>query len=276
MMDLLQLEGVTPSGYRPTEDGLLIIASATVNPPQACSSCTGIILYKHGTRTYQYADTPMHGKSVRIEIERQRFRCRSCGTVITPTIPSLDDKRVATRRLVEYIQSRSFGTTFTLLAKETGLVVNTIKSITQDYTESLEKRFTRVTPRLLGLDEVMIGGDYRFMLTNLEMHTVFDIQAKRTLAFLREYFKNLKDKENIEWVALDMWEPYQIVLREYVPNAKLVIDRFHVIAKASTALETLRIEIQKSLPRQDRLVLKKNIRWSLLKGEKKERSTIGN
>lgn len=267
MIDLLQLEGVSPSGQRDVDDGgLLIIANAVVDAPRQCPTCGNAPVYKHGKRLYQYADTPMRGKPVKVEIERQRYRCKACGTVTTPDIPSLDDKRVATRRLVEYVQGRCFGTTFTLLARETGLVVNTIKAIALDHAEWLEKHSNRATPRLMGLDEVKIAGVFRMVITNIEMRTVFEMYEKRTLARIREFFKDLKNKENVEWVALDMWEPYRVVLGEQLPDARLVIDRYHVVRMASEALEKIRISLQKSMSREERLLMKKGIRWSLLRG----------
>lgn len=267
MIDLLQLEGVSPCGQQKDKGRLLIIADAIVAAPDQCTSCGAIPVHKHGNRIYQYADTPMQGMPVMVKIQRQRYRCKSCGKTMMPSIPSLDDKRVATRRLIEYIQKRCFQTTFTLLAQETGLVVNTIKAVTLDYAAWLEAHLNCATPRLMGLDEVMIAGDYRAVITNLEMRTVFDVREHRTLEKLSPFFKQLKNKENVEWVSLDMWEPYKVMLAKELPDAKLVIDRFHVVRMASDALEKIRISLQKSMSTGDRLLMKKNTRWSLLRGK---------
>lgn len=266
MIDLLQLDGVDPIGQKIEDGTLLILANGIVDAPKQCPACGNAPLYKHGKRKYQYADTPMHGKPVKVEIERQRYRCNACGTVVTPDIPSLDDKRVATRRLVEYIQGRCFGATFTLLARETGLVVNTVKAIAMEYAELLENHSNLDTPRLMGLDEVKIAGDYRTVFANLEMKTLFEIYEKRTLSRIRDFFKNLKDKEKVEWVVADMWEPCKVVLGEQLPDARRVIDRFHVVCMASDAHEKIRIDLQKPMSKEDRLFMKKGIRWSPPRG----------
>ena len=267
MIDLLQLDGVSPVGQKNEKDHLLIIADSVVEAPSVCPSCGSTLIYKHGNRLYQYADTPMRGQPVRVEIKIQRYRCKACGTVVTPEIPSLDDKRLATSRLVDYIRGRCFNTTFTQLAKETGLVINTVKAIAMDYAEWLENHSIRETPRLMGLDEVMVAGDYRAVIANLEMKTLFEIYEKRTLPKMRDFFKTLKDKDKVEWVAADMWETYKVVLNEQLPHARRVIDRFHVVRMASTALEKIRIDLQKSMTKGDRLLMKKGIRWALLKGQ---------
>jgi transposase len=266
VIDLLQLDGVSPIGQKFEEGNLLIVADSIVAAPLQCTSCGNSPVYKHGKRKYQYADIPMRGSPVTVEIEKQRYRCRACGTVITPEVPSLDDKRVATKRLVEYIQGRCFGTTFTLLARETGLVVNTVKAIAMDYAELLEAHSCRETPRFMGIDEVMISGDYRAVITNLEMRTLFEVYEKRTLSRIREFFKKLKNKEKVEWVAADMWEPYKIIINEQLPDARLVIDKFHVVRMASDALEKICIDLQKSMSKEERLLMKKGMRWPLLRG----------
>ena len=267
MYDLLQLEQIQPIGMRDDEGQILIIAENIASPPEQCEKCGNSPLYRHGKRRATYADTPIHGKPVKVEIETRRYRCKACGTVVTPSSPSLDDKRVATRRLVRYIQDRCFGTTFTWLAKEVGLALNTVKGITQDYAAHLEEQVDLETPRLLGLDELHILDKPRAVLVNLEMHSMFDILESRTKAHLTDYFKGLKDKNRIEWVVIDMWKPYELVIGTQLPNARIVIDRFHVVKEASKKLDGLRKHLQSKLSSQDRIKLKKHLRWSLLRNE---------
>jgi len=264
-VDLLLLQGVIPLGTSDEGDHIKIIATAGVSAPTICPACGHQPLYKHGSRLYQYADTAMHGKPVKVEIERQRYRCKECGKVETPEIPSLDDKRIATRRLVKDIQSKCFSKTFSDLSRETGLVVNTIKSIALDYMERLDEIYVRETPRIMGVDEVKICGEYCAVITNIEMRTAFDMLKKRTKDVITPYFRNLKDKDKIEWITLDMWGPYKDVLSQEIPDARLVIDRYHVVEKASRALDVLRIKLQKAFDDSDRIRMKKHLRWGLLR-----------
>ncbi|WP_419600419.1 ISL3 family transposase [Thiolapillus sp.] len=267
MYDLLQLTQIRPIGMRDDGDKILIFAENIATPPDRCDKCGNAPLYKHGKRRYTYADTPIHGKPVKVEIETRRYRCKACGTVVTLSSPSLDDRRVATRRLVQYIQDRCFGTTFTWLANEVGLSLNTVKGITQDYAAHLEELVELETPRLLGLDELHILGKPRAVLVNLEMRSMFDMLESRTKVLLTNYFKNLKNRDRIKWVVIDMWKPYELVIGKQLPNARIVIDRFHVVKEASKKLDELRRHLQSKLSSEDRIKLKKHLRWSLLRNE---------
>ena len=267
MHDLLQLEQIRPIGMRGDGNQILILAENTALPPVRCEKCGHAPLYKHGKRRYTYADTPIHGKPVKMEIETRRYRCKACGTVVTLSSPSLDDKRVATRRLVQYVQDRCFETTFTRIAKEVGLVLNTVKGITQDYAAYLEEWGELETPRLLGMDELHILDKPRCVLVNLEMRSMFEMLASRTKAHLTDYFQKLKHRDRIEWVVIDMWKPYEVVIGQQLPDARIVIGRVHVLKEASSRLEELRKHLQAKLSSEDRVRLKKYLRWSLLRGE---------
>ena len=62
-----------------------------------------------------------------------------------------------------------------------------------------------------------------------------------------------------------MWRPFKKSFRLHLPNAKLVIDKFHVVRMASEALDTERKALQSSLDRDARLNMKKHLRWILLR-----------
>ena len=59
--------------------------------------------------------------------------------------------------------------------------------------------------------------------------------------------------------------PFKRSFAPYLPNARLVIDRFHVVKMASEALEEERKKYQVTLSKDERLQVKKSIRWLMLK-----------
>jgi transposase len=88
---------------------------------------------------------------------------------------------------------------------------------------------------------------------------------KRTQEHLKPFFKSLPDREKVEWVCTDMWRPFKRSFSQYLPNARLVIDKFHVVKMASEALEHERKKYQAELSKDARLYVKKSIRWLTLK-----------
>ena len=69
------------------------------------------------------------------------------------------------------------------------------------------------------------------------------------------------NKENIEVVTMDMWNTYRTAVNKVIPNAKIVVDKFHVV---NLGLEKVRKDLRKTLTSTQRKVLK-NERCVLLK-----------
>ena len=107
--------------------------------------------------------------------------------------------------------------------------------------------------------EVNLAGDMRCVLTNLATNNVFDMLPERTQEHLKPFFRDLRDRERVEWVCTDMWRPFKRSFAKYLPNAKLVIDKFHVLKAASEALETERKICQAQLSKNQRIHVKKSI-----------------
>lgn len=263
MFDLLGLPGVKPVDIRPGKT-LTIVAELSEDMTPQCPECAKP-LHKHGRRASIFADTPMQMQPVRLEINRPRYRCETCGKTVTPELTFLDEKRRATKRLVDAIRQRCLGMTFHALAEQTGLAVNTIKNIAHDLIEELENTVQYETPVIMGIDEVNLAGDYRCVITNLATNNVYQILEFRTQDHLKPFFKNLRDRERVEWVCTDMWRPFKRSFSQYLPNARLVIDKFHVVKMASEALDEERKKYQSTLSKDGRVYVKKSIRWLTLK-----------
>ncbi len=260
MLDLLNLPGVRPVDIQSSQGAITITAEVVEARLPVCPQCSKR-LYRHGRRRIEFADTPQQMHPVRLVIDRPRYRCESCCKTVTLELPFLDERRRATQRLVGAIRERCLGMTFRGLAEQTGLAVNTIKNIAQDLIEDLEATVRYKTPVIMGINELNLAGGYRCIITNLATNSVFDILEERTKAHMRSFFRNLPDREKVEWVCTDMWRPVKECYGPYLPNARLVIDKFHVVRMASDALEDERKRHQAALDRNERLRVKKSIRW---------------
>ena len=265
MLNILQLDGATPTDIR-YEDSSIVISIEPSDDAVAkhCHNC-GAKVYKHGKRVNRFADTPMQMQPVTLEVTRTRYRCADCKSMFMPEFTFLDDKRRATSRLIDAIKKRCLNSTFTHLSEETGLAINTIKNISSDYIEELERTVRFETPSIMGIDELKLGGEYRCVITNLGMKSLYDMLPNRRQELLIPYFEKLPDADKVEWVCTDMWRPYKRSFRDYLPNATLIIDKFHVVRIASELMEKERKDMQSQFNKVARLHAKKNLRWLTLK-----------
>jgi transposase len=266
--DLLGLEGLR--ALRVDEsDGECVIEAEGTEVPTACPDCGPVLgrLYGHGSQTQSFRDTPMHGMPTRLAIRRRRFQCQHCHKTLFEPLVAMDDKRLVTRRLLGHVRRQVFSETFASLARQAGLDEKTIRNICEDFVAELRTEVRFRTPRVLGIDELKIVGAYRAVITNIEKRCLFDMLTTRSKNDLLGYFQALPDKAQIEWVTMDMYHVYRDVARQTLPNARIVVDRFHIERMANEVIEQIRKRFRKELPDKERLKLKDE-RFLLLKRQR--------
>jgi transposase len=179
-------------------------------------------------------------------------------------LPAMDGKRQATTRLIQYIETRCVKETFSALAREIGIDDKTVRFVFDDYVARRQKEVQFVIPEVLGIDELKIIGDYRAMLTNIDKLALFDLLPSRKKVSLLEYFNTMPDKQNVQTLVMDMWNPYRQIGKKVFPGKLIVADRFHVVRMANKGMERVRKQIRKTVDDRTRIKLKDE-RFLLLK-----------
>jgi transposase len=98
----------------------------------------------------------------------------------------------------------------------------------------------------IGVDEKSVGKGHTYMtlVCDLEASTVEYIAEDRKQTSLDGYFQGLsqEQKEGIEAVAMDIWDPYIASVRTHLPQAedKIVFDRYHLMTHMGKAVDEVR------------------------------------
>ena len=114
-------------------------------------------------------------------------------------------------------------------------------------------RKARKNVRRIGVDEKAVAKGHRYMtlVCDLDEGTVEHVGEDRKLESLNRYYDGLskKQRDSIEAVAMDMWEPYIQSTLSRVPDAakKIVFDRFHVMGHVGKAVDTVRKQEHREL-----------------------------
>jgi|JTFO01.1.fsa_nt_gb transposase len=231
---------------------------------QSCAHCQHHEMVRFGRRTEVIMDTPIHGKRVGIWINRRRYRCQGCGRTFYEPIKCKDSKRLATNRLVAFIERQAVSRTFAQIADDVGIDEKTVRNIFSDYCERMNATLDFAAPRYLGIDEIHIIKRPRLVLTNIEQRTLLDMVKTRTKTTVQRYLMTMKGKENVRFVAMDMWPAYRDSVYSCLPNATVVIDKFHVVKMANQGMESARKALKDSIPRKANTTLKRE-RFVLLR-----------
>lgn len=111
----------------------------------------------------------------------------------------------------------------------------------------------------IGVDEVARakGHDYMTVIYDMVEGHLIGVETGRTADVFSGFLKRLPKEtaEKIEAVAMDMGPSYQKSVRESLPNADIVFDRFHVMQSYSKAVSNQRrIEYRKASKSGKRLL----------------------
>jgi transposase len=134
----------------------------------------------------------------------------------------------------------------------------------------LQRRFAR--PKLkhlrqIAIDEISIGAGHRYLtlVLDLESGAVVHVGRGKGGAALETFWKRLRRSgAKVRAVATDMSAAYIDAVRQRLPKATLVFDRFHVMKLFNDKLSELRRQLYRQATAAERRVLK-GVRWLLVK-----------
>ena len=266
MHNILNLPDWNVTDVTETDDNYRIIAQPATEPT-ACTHC-GVVgdFVRFGSKEQIVIDLPMHGKRVGLAVPRRWYRCKACGRTFSELLPDVDEGRSLTTRLIAWIEKQSLKRTFVSIADDVGISEATVRNIFRAHVNELEQSTTYMTPRWLGIDEIHLLHQPRCVLTNVEERTVIDLLETRDKKTVTAYLQRLPARNLVEVVAMDMWTPYRDAVRATMPQAKVVVDKFHIVKMANGAMELARKGAKAEMSDKQRRTLMHD-RFILLKRE---------
>mgnify|MGYP002146350134 CR=1 FL=1 len=241
-VNFLNLAGLNVTDFKESETEYHVRATP-VAVSRLCPHCgRSNETVSHAQRKLVIRDIPAHGKAVVIHLDVPRLKCRPCNQTFTATVPEVDTGREMTERLARWVGRQALEYTYADIAKQVGVNEKTVRNIFDEYVASLEKQFKRETPVWLGIDEIKLKR-FRAIFTNLQAKSLIDMLPDRYGTSIVAFLASLPNKSRITHVGMDMWRPYRIAVQKVLPNAKIVVDKFHVVSKANVAFDTVRRKI---------------------------------
>jgi len=123
----------------------------------------------------------------------------------------------------------------------------------------------------IGVDEIAYKKGHNYLTVVYQLNDgcrrLLWIGKDRTEETLRGFFSWFGDTRSaaIEFVCSDMWKPYLNVIHSCAKKALHILDRFHIMATMSRALDDVRREEAQRLRAEGREPVLKKSRWCILK-----------
>ena len=240
--------------------------------PLFCPKC-GVVFdeffEKHGFIISNIIIPNVCGYKSILRLHKQRYLCKHCNKAFTLTsnitdygcfISNLTKHKIA----VDLTKKRSEVD----IACDNGVSPNTVERVMDSYYETL-KLYKHYLPEVLSFDEFKsvksADGAMSFHMCDGITGQTIDIVEDRRLDNLIKYFfyYDYKARSRVKYITIDMYSPYISLIKKMFPNAKIIIDKFHLTNLISNSLNKTRIRIMnkdkknhRKLKRYWRLILK--------------------
>jgi transposase len=275
LRNFLGMEQIRVLGFEYCSKGIIIDAAPTTRVVR-CSGCgrkTPRVHDRNRGRTWRHLD--MAGMMVYLRYGIRRGRCDHCG-VRVEQVPWAATGSTFTYSFEDQVGYLVQHVSKSAVAQLMRIAWATVGDIVQRVVERNSPKDRLSGLRIIGIDELCFrSNEYITVITDHFRHGVVWVGEGKNSETLRKFFESLGPERcaQIEAVTLDMSAAFIKGVRDAVPHAQLIFDRFHVQRLAHDALDEVRreqkrntetrLEVEDAVDEETRFV--KNARWALQK-----------
>lgn len=205
-----------------------------------------------------------------ILLDKQRFKCKHCNHTFIATSPLVD-------KFCNISNNTKLSIKLDLMNKISEKDIAIRNNVSHDFVNRIIDYLSKKSvlpgtlPSIINIDEFKATKDTKgkmaFHIINNRTGKTFDILESRKSNALLKYFMRFPRKQrlNVKFIVMDMFEPYYKLFKTIFPNAVIITDKFHVVALASNALKCTRVKCMKH---DKKIIINLNITGNLFKNLK--------
>ena len=244
--ELLKLKDAQIERMEETEEEIILQISLK-RKMHNCPRCKAETDQVHDYRIRAVRDLSIRGKPLKLLYRRRRYFCPSCGKRFSEACAFLGKYQRFTYQVTERImQLLHHRWSMKDIARDTRTSVSGVARCLALYPQGKPREL----PRVLSFDEFKgnaNGERFQCILTAPEERRILDILPDRRGSTIQSYLRSFSNRQDVQYVVMDMNQGYRDIARAFFPQAKIVIDRFHVARYCTWAMDDVRRAVQKHL-----------------------------
>lgn len=227
----------------------LVILGYLKNDFEYCPCCGCInenTIIKKGTRNSLIKINKHAELTTYLDLTKQRYKCKNCNKKFYATTLEVDYRcHISNQVKLAILNCAKEMMCKSLIARLYNVSDNTVQSIfdTVFYNDTVYKDFL---PKAICIDEFTFKKKtYAFNICNAKNGKTIDLVLDRTTNNLDKYFSHYTEKarKRVKFVVMDMYSPYIDLIKKWFPNAKIIIDLFHIVQLLTKSLNKTRINV---------------------------------
>lgn len=233
-----------------------LVLERTKDVPLVCSACGNVHdTAVHSIDMVRVEDLPISGKKILLHVPKRRSRCPKDGRIRVEEFDWIKGR--VTRRFAEHIYRLTSITTNQEAGWFLGLDDEKVYRIDKKMLEelALKKLETVKPPRYMSVDEVAWQKWHKYVtnVVDIDKRKVIWNHDGRGKGTLNKFYQKVGKKEckKVEAVVSDGARGFLASTKEYLKNALIVLDHFHVKKYLNDAVDAVRKEELRKARKQE-------------------------
>lgn len=226
----------------------IIVSVEYRNAKRECPRCGQNSCKQHDWRWQWKQDRRVRDKPVWLKLRKRRFRCIWCQSVFTEPDVVCGLRRRCTQRLRAYLGQEALHQTVRRVARIENVGEGLVRRcVVEGFNRLLSNQPPDLTvPVILGVDEFAVKKRhvYNTTICDLGNRRIMGVVEGKGRKNLEDYLNGLGSPACIKAVAMDMHEPFRQAIQMCLPQAAIVVDKYHVIWHVNQALDKTRNRLQ--------------------------------
>jgi transposase len=223
----------------------LLLGVELIAPAACCRWCGRASLAVKERPVVRVRDLPIAGRATYLLWRKRRFVCEACGRTFTETHPQLPARqRVSARFRTRLFDRVRGGAAHAEVAREEDTTRYQVTRAFCAGAAELEAGRGLRPVWWLSLDEAQRGPNQPLatVASDLDARRVIEVLDGRSRRVVERWLRALpgETRSAIEVVAIDPYEAYRQAIQAQLPHATIVVDPFHMVRGANTALDYVR------------------------------------
>lgn len=242
-------------------------------PAPKCLDCQGQMAKYDFQKESKIPYLECAGYKTLIRLRKRRFRCKVCGKMAVAEtslvkknhqISTIVNQKI-TQKLIEKVPIIAIAESLSI---STSTVIRKLKEF--EFKSDLNH-----LPEHMSWDEYSFKkGKMSFIAQDYDTRKIVAILDGRTQAIIRNHFLRYSRqvRSRVRVITMDMFSPYYDIARKLFPNAKIVLDRFHIVQHLSRAMNRVRIQIMNQFDRRSHEYKALKRYWKLIQQDSRKLS----
>jgi len=243
-----------PAGWGPVAAGTRLVVQVARTWVGRCAHCGALCRKAHEQlKPRRWIDLPWGDHPVQLEYAPVRLACSKCGTRAVELLPWADRYQRETKRFQQTIALEASSMPLSHVAARHGIDWHTAQRAEKSALQRWQSSRPPIELTMVGIDEKYLGRRHSFsdkyvtIVSNLATGEPIWIGFGRAKATVKEWLATLTEEQKaaIKLFSMDMHGPFKAAIRDEakLEHAAIVHDPFHVMKRASEAVDELRRQV---------------------------------